>query len=78
MPFKSVKDEMDKFESGQLHSGSPTGPVVTNPKQAIAIALSEKKKKGEAVPGMMATRQAMKNIRSTSIAHIPKSKRRGI
>lgn len=36
-----VKQEMDKFKAGELHSGSPTGPVVTNPKQAIAIALNE-------------------------------------
>jgi hypothetical protein len=36
-----VKEEMDKWKSGRLHSGSKRGPVVTNQKQAIAIALSE-------------------------------------
>ncbi len=36
-----VHQEMSKFKSGSLHSGSPKGPVVTNRKQAIAIALSE-------------------------------------
>ena len=36
-----VRQEMHKFKGGTLHSGSPTGPVVSNPKQAIAIALSE-------------------------------------
>ena len=30
-----------EFGKGQLHSGSPQGPVVTNPKQATAIALSQ-------------------------------------
>lgn len=28
-------------KQGELHSGSKTGPIVTNPKQAQAIALSE-------------------------------------
>lgn len=34
-----VEREMELFHKGQLHSGS-TGKVVTNPKQAKAIALS--------------------------------------
>ena len=38
---KRMKEEMDKFAEGKLHSGSKKGPVVTNPKQAIAIGLSE-------------------------------------
>lgn len=46
---KRMKDEMDKFKLGELHSGSKKGPIVTNPKQALAISLSEaglsKKKK---------------------------------
>lgn len=36
-----MKEEMDKFKGGELHSGSKTGPKVSNPKQAIAIAMSE-------------------------------------
>jgi len=32
---------MTEFGKGKLHSGSKKGPAVTNPKQAIAIALSE-------------------------------------
>lgn len=35
---------MNEFKKGSLHSGSKKGPEVTNPKQAIAIALSEKRK----------------------------------
>jgi len=32
---------MREYKAGKLHSGSKKGPEVTNPKQAIAIALSE-------------------------------------
>lgn len=39
-----VKKVMREFEAGELHSGSKMGPLVTNPKQAIAIALSEGRK----------------------------------
>lgn len=38
---KRIKKEMDKFKEGKLHSGSKKGPVVTNPRQAIAISLHE-------------------------------------
>jgi len=36
-----VKKVMHEYKEGDLHSGSKKGPVVTNPKQAIAISLSE-------------------------------------
>ena len=39
-----VPKVMHEFKMGALHSGSPKGPVVTNHKQAIAIALSERRK----------------------------------
>jgi hypothetical protein len=38
---KGVRQELRKFKQGELHSGSKTGPVVTNRRQAVAIALSE-------------------------------------
>lgn len=41
---KDMPGVMKEFGSGQLHSGSKSGPVVTNRKQAIAIGLSEQKK----------------------------------
>ena len=41
---KKIKKVMTEFSEGTLHSGSKKGPVVTNPKQAIAIAISESKK----------------------------------
>jgi len=36
-----VAKVMGEFKAGELHSGSKSGPVVKNPKQAIAIAMSE-------------------------------------
>ena len=37
---KKVGKVMGEYKAGKLHSGG-TGKVVTNPKQAIAIAMSE-------------------------------------
>lgn len=44
---QKIKKVMKEFSEGNLHSGSKKGPVVKNPKQAKAIALSESKKKGK-------------------------------
>jgi len=44
MPSSNV---MSEFKQGTLNSGSPTGPKVTNPKQAVAILMSEKSKEGK-------------------------------
>ncbi len=38
---RKIKKVMHEMKEGELHSGSKKGPVVTNPKQGIAIALSE-------------------------------------
>ena len=38
-----VRTTMREFKAGKLHSGKG-GPVVTNPKQALAIALSKQGK----------------------------------
>jgi hypothetical protein len=40
MPQKKVGKVMHEYKAGTLHSGKG-GKVVKNPKQAIAIALSE-------------------------------------
>jgi len=42
-----VEKVMHEFKHGELHSGSKKGPRVENPKQAIAIALSESRKLGK-------------------------------
>ena len=47
---KSVQGVMHEFKDGELHSGSSTGKVVTNRKQAVAIALSEQRQRGATLP----------------------------
>jgi len=46
---KQVETEMREMKQGKLKSGR-SGKKVTNPKQAIAIGLSEARKKGAKVP----------------------------
>jgi hypothetical protein len=41
---KKIKKVMGEYKEGTLHSGKG-GPVVKNPKQAVAIALSQAKVK---------------------------------
>lgn len=49
MAQKSVKRAMHKLKKGTLKSGK-SGKRVKNPKQAIAIGLSEARRKGAKVP----------------------------
>ena len=46
---QQVETELHEMHEGKLKSGG-SGKKVTNPKQAIAIALSEARKKGAKVP----------------------------
>lgn len=46
---KQVETELHEMHEGKLKSGR-SGKKVTNPKQAIAIGLSEARKKGAKVP----------------------------
>src|SRR5437764_3756636 len=46
---EKVKEVMDEMKEGKLKSGR-SGKKVTNPKQAIAIGLSEARKEGDKVP----------------------------
>ncbi|MEI6283221.1 MAG: DUF6496 domain-containing protein, partial [Alphaproteobacteria bacterium] len=41
---------MKEFGKGKLHSGSDKGPLVKNPKQALAIGISEARKAGAKMP----------------------------
>jgi hypothetical protein len=47
---EKISKVMKEFKKGDLHSGSKKGPVVTNPKQGIAIALSEARKVSAKIP----------------------------
>lgn len=42
-----MKKVMKEYSEGKLHSGSKSGPKVTNPKQAVAIGYSESRKAGK-------------------------------
>ena len=53
----SVEGAMHEMKEGKLKSGS-SGKKVTNPKQAIAIGLSEAREKGAKVPKKAAPKKA--------------------
>ena len=46
---QEVKEAMHEMKKGELKSGK-SGKKVTNPKQAVAIGLSEAREKGDKVP----------------------------
>lgn len=48
--MNKIKKVMEEYKEGELHSGSKKGKIVSSPKQAIAIALSEARKAGQAKP----------------------------
>ncbi len=53
---KTVERAMEKMKHGKLQSGR-SGKTVRNPKQAIAIGLSEARKKGAKVPPRSSARR---------------------
>jgi hypothetical protein len=68
---KSVESAMRRRKRGTLRSGS--GQKVTSRKQAIAIALSEARKKGAKVPSRRSSRKtSSKRSRKTSAGTEPR------
>lgn len=55
-----VRTVMKEFKAGKLHSGGKQGPKVTNPKQAIAIAMSQASKESGKKDGGMWIDKAIK------------------
>lgn len=42
---RKIKKVMEEYKEGELHSGSDKGPLVNTRRQAVAIALSEARRK---------------------------------
>ena len=69
---KKIGTVMREFKKGELHSGK-SGKIVKNPKQAIAIALSEagKSRKQMATGGLAnSTRTFTKDSKSKEVDHL--------
>ncbi len=54
---EKVQEEMHEMKEGKLKSGR-SGKKVTNPKQAVAIGLSEARKEGAKVPKKASAKKA--------------------
>jgi hypothetical protein len=70
---KSVGRAMHKMKRGKLQSGK-SGRKVKNPKQAIAIGLSEARQKGAKVPPKKTSRSSSDKGSSTSRSRSSSSK----
>ncbi len=62
---KTVEREMHEFKRGKLKSGR-SGKKVTNPKQAIAIGLSEARSEGAKVPAKKSSAKKKSSSKSSS------------
>lgn len=73
---KSMRGVMKEWKTGNLHSGSSSGPVVKKQKQAVAIALSdqrqqEKPAKAQMHPAMQQRAQMVKTSHAHLAATVP-------
>lgn len=59
---------MGEYKSGELHSGSKSGPVVKNRKQAIAIGLSEGRKAAKMSEGGQYAAEAPSKMKAEGVA----------
>ena len=62
---QDVKKAMDEMKKGKLKTGN-SNKKVTNPKQAIAIGLSEARKEGGKVPKKAAKKSAKKTAKKST------------
>ncbi|WP_018615451.1 DUF6496 domain-containing protein [Segetibacter koreensis] len=60
---EKVEEVMHEMKEGKLKTGS--GKKVTNPKQAIAIGLSEAREEGEKVPKKSGAKKAESNKKAS-------------
>ena len=64
---------MKEFGKGKLHSGSDKGPLVKNPKQAIAIGISEARDAGAKIPVKKQTGGSMSYLSPKGKASLAKA-----